>query len=837
MMRSVIDRIIHSIVRVHRPVLTFALAAALISVGLLIRPGLRQDYSIDSLVAGNNEGYRRFVEFGRQFVSGEMALILVDAGDPLERDNLELQHWICQECSKIEGVESLLSLSELPELGLWAMFSGKGRLQTIYERLRDSSVDRARIAADLRNNPLVIGSLVGQDPKTGELTSTTGIVVQVSGDAKNPLRRQVVQRLRRVVAEARLRRSDATILLGGPLIGLTEISEAIRHDMAIFSGVVAILTCVAIGLILRRWLWILVTFVTGAVAVLIVLGLSIVVGMPMSLVSQTVVVLVAVMAVSMCIHLLVGHEETRLHLGDVAHGPLFDSRRTLGSLLVPCFVSALGAVLGFGTLGVSQIRPIRDVAILGTVGASLALILGAMVLPAVSRLAARRPPVRNDRGKLSEGVAWLGQCAGVSGTWRVGVLAICAGLVGLCAIKVPAAFHNYEGDFVRSFRENSDLVKVSEYIEHHLTPVGNIEVVVRRKDGGPVIGESAMGAIEAARRERRSIDRLLSSKQQEVPELQAMIARQLRIPVDQALAGVGLIQSITDIQESVLRDLNPPVRKVISLADVIEMASIGRMLGLPGLRGPLFESQFALTMVLIDQRLSEELIRHFMTRDGKFLRINLRAMESDDVRRKVDVAERVRKTAARILGPDYAVEVTGLYPLHAQITLGLPGVQAKSFVLAWVGITVLICVVTRSVGLGLVGMLLNLIPMILCLGIMGWAGIPISMATAMMLSIALGIAAGNTTHYLWRFRRELAVDQDYASAIVRSHRTVGTACVFSGLVALGGFWVLCLSEIVSTSRFGLLGGLFVLGGLLSVIVLLPVLLILLRPVSAGRFEV
>jgi len=121
--------------------------------------------------------------------------------------------------------------------------------------------------------------------------------------------------------------------------------------------------------------------------------------------------------------------------------------------------------------------------------------------------------------------------------------------------------------------------------------------------------------------------------------------------------------------------------------------------------------------------------------------------------------------------------------------------------------------------------------------VMGWTGIPINMATAMMLSIALGIAVDNTIHYLWRFRRELAIHRDYAVAIARSHQTVGMACLFNSVVIVGGFWVLCLSEFVPTIYFGMLIGLTMIGALVSVIVLLPVLLILVRPVEVAGLQV
>ena len=835
-MPRVIDRIVNTIVHVHRPVLLVGIAAALISVGLLIKPGLREDYRIESLVAADDPEYYRYRRFGEQFVSGELALIVMDVGDPLDLENLEMMHWICQQCRRIEGVESPLAISELPQLGLWALFGSMGRLQTVYERLQEAPSSRARIEAELKGNPLVVGNLIGQDPRTGELTRTTGILVQVAGEAGSDVRRRVAEQLRRVVAEASRLRPGATILLGGPLTGLMEIFEAIHRDLVVFSVVVVILICVALLLIMRRVWLLVIALVAAGVSSLCILGLSILCGMAMSLVSQTIMILIVVMSVSMCVHLMVGHEETRLHRDGTAHGPLHDARQTLQRLLVPCFLSALTTVFGFASLMVSALQPIRHLATLGIAGILLALVFGLVVIPALSRFAARSLPVRHDIGRASETLAGIARLGGRARAWQAVVLLAFALVVGSCAVKVPAALRNFEGDFVKNFRENSNIRRVYRFVEQNLGPVGSIEVIVRRKDGRPVIGETAMQAINVSRR-RGPTARTPSGEGDELLDLKRHIVRQLTLPLDQVMAGVGLMESVAELQDRIEQGFNPPVRKVFSLVNLVRQASVGQMLGLNQLQLPLFESQFALTMVLIDQKLSRDFLRHFMTSDGQALRINLRATESDDVYRKLDICRRVQALASRILGPEYDVEVTGLYPLYAKITVDLLRNQLRSFGIALLCVSVTMCIGLRSIRLGLVSMIPNLIPMVLCLGVMGWTGIPINMATAMMLSIALGIAVDNTIHYLWRFRRELAIHRDYAVAIARSHQTVGMACLFNSVVIVGGFWVLCLSEFVPTIYFGMLIGLTMIGALVSVIVLLPVLLILVRPVEVAGLQV
>jgi predicted RND superfamily exporter protein len=124
----------------------------------------------------------------------------------------------------------------------------------------------------------------------------------------------------------------------------------------------------------------------------------------------------------------------------------------------------------------------------------------------------------------------------------------------------------------------------------------------------------------------------------------------------------------------------------------------------------------------------------------------------------------------------------------------------------------------------------NLLPIIFCLGIMGWFGISVNMATAMILSVSIGIAVDSALHYAWRYRREIHAGQLPRQAMLITHATVGKACVFTHIVVVGGFWVLCLSEFLPTAYFGALIGVTMIGALACDLLLLPMLLLHFKPV-------
>jgi len=146
-------------------------------------------------------------------------------------------------------------------------------------------------------------------------------------------------------------------------------------------------------------------------------------------------------------------------------------------------------------------------------------------------------------------------------------------------------------------------------------------------------------------------------------------------------------------------------------------------------------------------------------------------------------------------------------------------------------------------------MIPNLLPILFCLGAMGWADIPVNMTTAMMLSVTLGISVDSTIHYLWRYRTELAHFRESGprraapsssapgrvapnrpnpdhirAALQATSRSVGRACFFTTVVITCGFWILLLSQFLPTAYFGGLVGFTMLGALAADLVLLPALI-------------
>ncbi len=721
------QRAIHWFRQQWAKVVLAALLGALASIVALYRPGLREDYSVASIVGSDNAEFETFQEFIATFGGSEFALIAVRGQDALDDETLACLDEIVPQVEKLPAVHKVGAISKLPSIGRSLML----------------------------DHPLVRGVLISHDGRTA------AIILQMRGDNEPGLtRKQTVAELRRIVETARQNHAAHEIILTGPYVTMLEMFEYVREDLRLFSLCVAGLMCVVLFAVLGSWRTSFFAVGVAAVAVLCTLGCTIAAGVSMSLTTQMVVILIAVLAVATCVHLAVGLRES-------GGGVIL----TLSNLLAPCTAVILTSVAGFASVCISDIRPIREFGVIMAGGLLFTLALAFATLFAVSRGTGVR--LHDRRAGLHR---WLGSClawlADQALRRRVVVLAVFGMLAGLLAI--PILKLQFESDFVKNFRADSSVRRGYAFISENLAPLGSIELVVHRTSGESIINVHAIQACER------------------------------------------VIRHATNTHK--------PITKAISIVDVLRLPGIGVPSSEVGL-----QATFQASKAVLGKLLDADVMRNFVTDDLSTLRISLRAREAAGVWQKIEMADDIRKQAVAEFGPEYEVTVTGLYYFYATLMAGLLRDQNTTFALTLVAIFVISGLLLRSWKLAAIGMVPNLLPTVACLGLMGWLAIPLNMATSMMLAISLGIAVDDTLHYLWRFRRELIQDGDVAGAILRSHRSVGLACVFTTVVITGGFWILCFSRFLPIAYFGVLIGLTMIVALAADLVLLPALLMLIKP--------
>jgi predicted RND superfamily exporter protein len=175
-------------------------------------------------------------------------------------------------------------------------------------------------------------------------------------------------------------------------------------------------------------------------------------------------------------------------------------------------------------------------------------------------------------------------------------------------------------------------------------------------------------------------------------------------------------------------------------------------------------------------------------------------------RRYLALAGALRRRARAALAPlGVKTHVTGtsLIAYRGINRLVTNLLESLAIALGLIGLVLILAF--RSIKVGLVSLIPNVIPLATGLAFMAAAQIRLEPTTVMIYCIALGIAVDDTIHYVARYREECAAGRPPAEATRVTLLTTGRAMTVTSLVLVLGFAVVLVSNFPNTQRFGLLG--------------------------------
>lgn len=134
--------------------------------------------------------------------------------------------------------------------------------------------------------------------------------------------------------------------------------------------------------------------------------------------------------------------------------------------------------------------------------------------------------------------------------------------------------------------------------------------------------------------------------------------------------------------------------------------------------------------------------------------------------------------------------------------------QLVSVAFGIVSLFAFLLLVLRRVSAAIFAVVPVLVACATALGAMGWAGVPIGIATSMFIAITLGIGIDFPLHLIERIDRERAAGA--ADPVARARAAVGPAILVDSVVVGTGFGLLALSQVPANAQLGALVALSVL---------------------------
>jgi predicted RND superfamily exporter protein len=292
------------------------------------------------------------------------------------------------------------------------------------------------------------------------------------------------------------------------------------------------------------------------------------------------------------------------------------------------------------------------------------------------------------------------------------------------------------------------------------------------------------------------------------------------VPVGGGL-DAGALERFRSLESSV-REVRvggaPAVAHALSLATVLDPD--GRLAELPAEA----RSRLIATKVeLIGLTPQAELLDGFWNARTSEGRVLVRLREQQPAPDKESIFAQSLDAAKKEFGP--GSYLTGLSYLMTKTTEAVIVTQWDTFGWSALGILVMLTVALRSPLMAALAIMPTMLSVALVLGLMGWSGVKLDMATALVASVALGLSVDDTFHCLLQFRRERA-SRPFAESLFTSYAVTGPGVILSSLAVAVGFAALRLSEFAPFSNFGTMVGIATAGSTLGNLILLPACLTL-----------
>jgi predicted RND superfamily exporter protein len=735
----------------------------------------------------------------------------------------------------LASVESVVSILDVPLIK-----SPPVNLKQISEGVRhleDADTDRALARQELINSPLYRDLIISADARTtalrvnlledteyielreernrlrekayfGTLTSEEAEALSSVSDQFDELSRSFIAREQQTISAIRDildNYSDvATLHLGGIAMIVADSIDFIRHDLVVFGVAVIAFLIVILFVAFRQARWAFLSLLNCLATCIVMLGILGMTGWRVTVVSSNFVSLLLIICLALTLHIIVRYRET--HLSNPNADQLTLVRLSIRRIVVPCFYTALTTMVAFGSLVVSDIRPVIDFGWMMVIGIGIGFVFSFTLFPAGLMLFRPGQPrdMRDVTAAITSFFARLIDGREVHTLFITAVL-VAASIAGITRLTVENRFIDY-------YRKSTEIYQGMALIDKALGGTTPLDIIIDAPQADPESTADDIGADP----EDEFYDVFA-----EDPEGEGGITS------TSYWFNYPRIREVTAIHDYL--DALPETGKVISVATATRLL------------GELDESVLTENVLLsivykhLPDSVREALITPYLSADGNQVRFSVRVFESDRTLRRNELINRIRNDLINKfeLAEDQ-VHLSGMLVLYNNMLQSLFRSQILTLGAVFVAIFGMFIVLFRSFRLAATAIIPNVVSAVVVLGLIGWLGIPLDLMTITIAAITVGIAVDDTIHYVHRFTREFAEDCDYWAAIHRSHRTIGRAMYYTSVTIMLGFSILALSQFNPTIRFGLLTGTAMFVALLANMILLPVLLVTFRACGGER---
>lgn len=607
--------------------------------------------------------------------------------------------------------------------------------------------------------------------------TAVNITVQLPGIDEATENPEVVKAARQLAAKIEKQHPHIKTYLSGFVLLNNAFTEESKRDVAKLVPVSFTLMLLLIGILIGSFMSTIGTLLVIAFSIVIALGIGAAFGLPITPPTATSPTIILTVAIANCVHILVSFLHA-IRQGMERNDALIESLRLN---LQPVSLASITTAIGFSMMMFSDVPPFRHLGLLVASGVLASLVMSITFLPALmSFMPIRTRRVREDKPIM---MIFLGEFVVKH---RSALLWIMSSVVIVLLLALPR--NELNDVFVHYFEEDVQFRADSDFMTENLTGVYTIEYML---DSGESGGISKPGFLADT----------------------AKFANWLREQPE-----VLHVNTITDILKRLNKNMHADDQSMYKLPKERDLAAQYLL---------LYEMSLPYGLDLNNQ----------INVDKSSIRISAKliTLSTNEI---LDMEHRANNWLEA--NAPHIKQGLGTGPTMMFAHIGERNIKSMLLgtTFALILISILLVFAFRSVKIGLLSLIPNLVPAAMGFGLWGIFVGEIGLSLSIVTSMTLGIVIDDTVHFMSKYlraRREIHLSPP--DAVRYAFTSVGRALLITSIVLVAGFLVLATSSFELNSGMGLLAAVVISLALVADFLLLPALLMKIEEKSYAEMAV
>ena len=734
----------------HHPIV-FLIASLIFALPFIaFSPFVKTVNNVDYFTLGNDPDVQFYEKFKKIFGENEFFVIAFQKKNIFTKKNLNLIKNITKDLENIEEIRDIISLANVDDIVGGADYF---EVKKLLEDIPGNKKELEKLKKEAVGNPLYVKNLISPDATTSAI-----VVFTYNRPDDENYRKRLIAKTNNVLDHYR-KGVDKFYLAGWTTTNLS-LSQAMKREVAKFIPITYFLITLMILLAFKNPRLTFLGIANISVCMASTMGLFAITGITLNNVTTIVPPLVMALALCDTVHIF-----SHMERGVLDQFP--NKQKALASVLkrlfLPCFLTTVTTAIGFLSLAVSEIPPIKDFAYMASAGMFFEFIYSFFLLPPLI-LFFDADKVFGDyhsRSVITNLLHLINNL--VQRHYRKIVIGSLVLTLGACWF---ASEVRVETNLVEFFKKNSPVHTSIAFVEKRLSGVGSLDISLKAKAEDAFKKPSNLKVIE-------KLEQYIKS-----------------------LKGVDVTTSFVDFIKAMNESFHGEDPRYYKIPETRQMVS-----------------QY---LLLYD---SDD-IGDFINDTYDHARISVRIARHSSAAQDRLIHE-IQNYIANMDHLGIETRITGRAVQDVNTIDALVKGQVYSFSLAAGVICIIMFFVFRSFAIGFLSLVPNLFPIILNFGIMGALGIPLNTATALIAAVALGIAVDDTIHFLSEYNKQRTLNNPIPKSLEIVIFSKGRAIISSSLILCIGFGVLVLSNFVPTINFGMLSAIIMITAAIGDMIILP----------------